>query len=441
MKKLTTLMAAAALLAFVSIMLTAIDAGTATAHHREGHTRGNNGGGGGGPNKPPTATITAPADGSTFIAGQTIAFSGTANDAEDGDLTASLAWTSDLDGDIGSGGSFSTTTLLVGTHTVTASVTDIGGLPGSDVVIVVTVALETDDPAVIGQWGPLINLPAVPVHSIMLHTGKVLFFRSLTSYTWNPLTGQINQQDPEADIFCAGHSFLPDGRVLVTGGAIASDSGPIYVHIFDPVTETWSQAPDMRLGRWYPTNFALGDGTTLIFAGKDELGDRNLEVERFIPGGGPDGSDIIEYLEGGDKDLGSYPRMHLLPSGLALITGIGGETATFDPVTHVWQFVADNNFGTRRSGTSVMLPPGHERFMILGGHQSTTAATNTAEIIDMSQPLPAWSYTTPMHYGRQHANVIILPDGKVLIAGGIDEGRDLGDGNLIPIPEMFDPET
>ena len=48
MKKLTTLMAAAALLAFVSIMLTAIDAGTATAHHREGHTRGNNGGGGGG---------------------------------------------------------------------------------------------------------------------------------------------------------------------------------------------------------------------------------------------------------------------------------------------------------------------------------------------------------------------------------------------------------
>ena len=46
-----------------------------------------------------------------------------------------------------------------------------------------------------------------------------------------------------------------------------------------------------------------------------------------------------------------------------------------------------------------------------------------------------------MHYGRQHANVIILPDGKVLIAGGIDEGRDLGDGNLIPIPEMFDPET
>ncbi len=257
-------------------------------------------------------------------------------------------WSDDF-GDPIANGSGPTPALIVGVHTITLTVTDSGGLTSSDVVTI-TVASKTDDPAVIGQWEPPINLPAVPAHSIMLHTGKVLFFRSSTSYTWNPLTGQINAQDPEADIFCAGHSFLPDGRVLVTGGALASSSGPIYVHIFDPVTETWSQAPDMRLGRWYPTNFALGDGTTLIFAGKDELGDRNLEVERFIPGGGSDGSDIIEYLEGGDKDLGSYPRMHLLLSGLVLKTGIGGETATFDPVTHVWQFVADNNFGTRRSG-------------------------------------------------------------------------------------------
>ena len=53
---------------------------------------------------------------------------GTATD-EDGDLAASLAWSSSLDGAIGSGASFSTTTLSLGSHTITASVTDSGGTP------------------------------------------------------------------------------------------------------------------------------------------------------------------------------------------------------------------------------------------------------------------------------------------------------------------------
>ncbi len=87
-------------------------------------------------NTAPAVTITAPADGSSFDEGTSIAWSGTASDLEDGDLTASLAWTSDLDGAIGSGGSFSTATLSVGTHTVTASVTDSGGLGGSDQITV-----------------------------------------------------------------------------------------------------------------------------------------------------------------------------------------------------------------------------------------------------------------------------------------------------------------
>jgi hypothetical protein len=70
-----------------------------------------------------------------------VGFSGTATDAEDGNLSASLSWTSSLDGTIGSGASFATSTLSVGTHTVTASVTDSGGLPGSDAI---TVTVEED---------------------------------------------------------------------------------------------------------------------------------------------------------------------------------------------------------------------------------------------------------------------------------------------------------
>ncbi len=47
---------------------------------------------------------------------------------------------SDLRGQIGTGGSFSTSALTGGVHTVMASVTDSGGLPGSDTITVTVVA-------------------------------------------------------------------------------------------------------------------------------------------------------------------------------------------------------------------------------------------------------------------------------------------------------------
>ena len=75
---------------------------------------------------PPAVTITAPPDGSSFTEGTSIDFTGTAPDAEEGDLSGSLSWMSSIDGAIGSGSSFSTV-LSVGTHTIDASVTDSDG--------------------------------------------------------------------------------------------------------------------------------------------------------------------------------------------------------------------------------------------------------------------------------------------------------------------------
>jgi len=105
-------------------------------------------------NNPPTVTITSPAGGSTFESGATIDFAGTANDTEDGDLTASLVWTSSIEvGEIGTGGSFSAT-LSDGVHTITASVTDSGGETGSDSVTItvgtlatLSVTVTTDSPS------------------------------------------------------------------------------------------------------------------------------------------------------------------------------------------------------------------------------------------------------------------------------------------------------
>ncbi|MEP6732128.1 MAG: PKD domain-containing protein [bacterium] len=83
-------------------------------------------------NKAPTASITSPANGSSFVQGASVAFAGSGNDAEDGALTgASLVWTSSRDGQIGTGTSFSSTNLSVGSHIITLTARDAQGATGT----------------------------------------------------------------------------------------------------------------------------------------------------------------------------------------------------------------------------------------------------------------------------------------------------------------------
>ena len=83
-------------------------------------------------NAAPDVAITSPADGSTFTSGQSIDLQGSATDAEDGALTgASLAWTSDRDGPLGSGETFARDDLSVGDHTITLTATDSDGSDAS----------------------------------------------------------------------------------------------------------------------------------------------------------------------------------------------------------------------------------------------------------------------------------------------------------------------
>tara|TARA_A100000171_G_scaffold45481_4_gene49279 strand:- start:6582 stop:8510 length:1929 start_codon:yes stop_codon:yes gene_type:complete len=101
-------------------------------------------GGGGNPgNTAPSANISSPGNGSTFVEGSSVNFVGSSNDNEDGNLSGSLVWTSSLDGQIGTGASFSTSSLSVGSHTITASVSDSGGLNASDSV---SITIEQDQP-------------------------------------------------------------------------------------------------------------------------------------------------------------------------------------------------------------------------------------------------------------------------------------------------------
>jgi len=94
---------------------------------------------GGGTNTPPAVSISAPANNTSVVQGTSVTFTGTASDTQDGNLSGAIVWTSSLQGQIGPGADVTTSSLSVGTHTVTASVTDSGGLSGSaQVVITVT---------------------------------------------------------------------------------------------------------------------------------------------------------------------------------------------------------------------------------------------------------------------------------------------------------------
>jgi hypothetical protein len=88
-------------------------------------------------NAQPEVTISTPPDGSTYQFDDTIHFSGTALDAEDGDLSASIEWESDIDGPLGTGPSVDKAELTAGTHTITARVTDSNGAVGSDSITIV----------------------------------------------------------------------------------------------------------------------------------------------------------------------------------------------------------------------------------------------------------------------------------------------------------------
>lgn len=83
-------------------------------------------------NTPPSVTITAPSNGSSFDQGDSVTFTGNAVDPEDGNISNNLNWASDLDGDLGTGASITLSDLSVGTHTISATVSDSGGLSGSD---------------------------------------------------------------------------------------------------------------------------------------------------------------------------------------------------------------------------------------------------------------------------------------------------------------------
>jgi galactose oxidase len=132
-----------------------------------------------------------------------------------------------------------------------------------------------------GQWGPRLSFPNVPIHTHVLPDGKVLMWgrRDTTDlddpvcspFVWDP-ADPTESADPTTaktvstshparadgttvNLFCSGHVFLPDGRLLVAGGRHVDGDGLDQSCIYDPANSpgTWQPTATMLHGRWYPT--------------------------------------------------------------------------------------------------------------------------------------------------------------------------------------------
>jgi len=213
--------------------------------------------------------------------------------------------------------------------------------------------------------------------------------------------------------------------------------------LFNPTTNTFAAGADLHTGRFYPTTLSLGDGTALTLFGEDHAnapGTAVQSLEIFTPGGGAGSWSAAKSVP---FNYFYYPWTFLLPGGNLFIAGPQKPARRFDPTATA---IVDNpalqfnqissQRGVNMDGTAVLLPlrpPNYEpRVMILGG--SAVDAMQTAEWIDLSVAAPAWQALPNLNMARDKVNSVLLPDGRVMIAGGIES---LPDGGPV---EIFDPE-
>jgi hypothetical protein len=93
---------------------------------------------------PPSLSIGSPADPTTAYSRSPVLFKPISLDSIGRNLATSVAWVSNLDGALGSG-TISSEALTVGTHIVTASVSDAKSVAATSVSVVVGIILAPSD--------------------------------------------------------------------------------------------------------------------------------------------------------------------------------------------------------------------------------------------------------------------------------------------------------
>jgi len=319
---------------------------------------------------------------------------------------------------------------------------------------------------VVGEWGALFDLENVAVHASLLPTGKVLYWgrrsnpedanpNSLNEhftkpFIWDPTTGTSNATASEpqgfgtgaggVNLFCSGHSFQPDGSLLVVGGHLFDGFGVNQACIYDPFADTWSAKPLMNAGRWYPSALTLSDGSVFSISGSQtpSMNNVNPQIWRtntWVPVPSPPST--IQFL---------YPRLHLDPNGRIFVAGPQAQSQFLDVNTTgsmgIWTTDGPvRKAAAREYAPSVMYDSG--KIMYIGG--GNDPPTKMTEFIDLNAAKPEWttSTATDMIFARRQHNATVLPDGTVLVTGGTQGAgfNDLSAGMPVHQAELWNPIT
>ncbi len=338
---------------------------------------------------------------------------------------------------------------------------------------------------------PELALPTFSHAATALDDGRVLMNGGFTGVANNnviaPFPLPFTQvYDPVAETWTyveplQGYSLLSstvkfeDGRVLLAGISQEDETGAASV--FDPADDSWELLPEEPALRGAPHLVLLADGRILAVGGVD------LES----PGFSPDPSDAVEVF---DPQAGRWERkgampvafdelsLVALPDGRAIVMGHPERVASYqpdaawvyDPASDTWapldltlqSVPADLAFLVQRSGPAILLQDG--RLLITGPttveidhNLLDTCDAGLPERADLPIPDPcnpastiydptsgATAFTGPVSHLRTGHTLTLLPDGRVLAAGGIDPGDPSeysAEQNLIATTEIYDPAT
>jgi len=301
-----------------------------------------------------------------------------------------------------------------------------------------------NDPVKVGRWSDVFTWPVVAIHAHLLPNGTVLSWErkdevlTTETYTWDPATGKFEKHFNEfASVFCSGHTFRADGTLLVAGGHHHHDFvGEKTTTFYDDRTGKWSRGPDMNAGRWYPTTCMLSNGEILVIGGSIE-GGQSYSINT-LPQVWQTTGTYRDLTNADGEILPLYPWMLLAPDGRAFYTGPETRTLFLDTSgTGTWGGGPSSRFGYRDYGSAVMYEPG--KILIVGGGENPPTAT--AEVVDLNASPREWKPTGDMAFARRQLNATLLPDGTVLATGGSSApGFNNANGSVLAA-ELWDPAT
>lgn len=284
-------------------------------------------------------------------------------------------------------------------------------------------------PSVVGQWGTTQTFPFVSVHTCLLPNNKVIFWDySGNTRIWDPVTTAITTPaQPGRNTFCSGNSFFADGKLFVPGGHIQNNVGLASASFYDPVANTWTAAPNMNAGRWYPSSTTLANGDILVTSGDDNHAVNDLPQVYQV------GNNTWRDLTSARLGLPLYPRTFLAQNGMvffATATSRYLDTAG----AGAWTSVDNTVFAGRDNYGSACID-GNGKVYWFGGGDPPTA---TCEMIDLNAGTPQWNSIASMPQARRQNNVTILPDGRFLVTGGsASSGFNTEDGPKAA--QLYDP--